>query len=81
MNCKRIFWASILMVSVSGCAHAASVDRFRFSDLDKYPVSGTPDQQYQQLIQHRQQYVLAHFPDRFLRGQRDCQLNKCGCTL
>jgi hypothetical protein len=62
VNCKRIFWASILMASVSGCAHAASVDRFRFSDLDKYPVSGTPDQQYQQLIQHRQQYVLAHFP-------------------
>ena len=62
MSCRGVFWLLLLMLSVSGCAHVASADQFRFSDLDRYPVSGTPDQQYQQLIQHGQQYVLVHFP-------------------
>lgn len=55
----------LFMFAVSACARVASADQFRFSDIENYPTSGTPDQQYQQLIIHGQKYAEEHFPPGF----------------
>jgi hypothetical protein len=54
--------------------------QFRFADLDIYPTSNAPDQQYQQLIQHGQSYVLAHFPIGSSVGKATAALTNAGAS-
>lgn len=67
MNCKRA-WASILIATISGYAHAALANQFRFLELEHYYLSccqvdpAEQDAAQAKLDKYAVQYAERYFP-------------------